>query len=375
MKALNPESLELLADIAHIAADDFEPSVRGCLKLLRELTGMESTMLLMLDYESEELLQRARYVDVADDNVIPIIEGDVFPWLVGGCRLLRESGRNYSDDMQADYPDFELGVSLGLRAYLSVPIEIGPEHHLVGTLCGMQPDVHSVSAEVVGLARVLAQLIAARFDREARIAEERARTEFTGDLLYTWINRAVEHEHHVRTDLMVVSGIVALARTADPNVDVPELLGTATERLKELERHVDRFIAGLRDSIQSSAQHDNANVAEILREVGGVYSSGEGDQASESGPNEVWVRARPDAIRSLLRLLLSGAVADERSLEFREEPGTVLITAMGPLQLVSMSVLRALVTGLNGEISLETMSDGDGRIEIALPTVPAPVRL
>lgn len=372
MNTPSPAAIALISQVATYASQDFEPAVRGYLRMLKELTGMESTMLLVIDYGSEELLQRAEYVEVSHDNLIPIIEGDAFPWMVGGCRLLRESGRSFSSDMQADYEDFELGRSIGIHGYLSVPIEIGPEHRLVGTLCAMQPHAFTVGDEVIGIARVIAQLVAVRFDREARIAAERARSAATEEQLCSWIAKVVTHEQHVRTDLTVISGLVALAH----DTSAPELLQPAIERIAGLEGHVDRFVAVARDSLRSAAQDEQVNVVELVHEI----RRARGDPAVErngTAVGEAWVCAQPEVLRSLLGLLYRQGTPDDPwpMVEFLVDSASVVISTSGDLRTLNMSILRVLVDGLDGHMSWQALPGGSGRLEIALPLVPAPVHL
>lgn len=372
MNTPSPAAIALLSQVSHYASQSFEPAVRGYLKMLRELSGMESTMLLVIDYGSEELLQRAEFVEVSDDNLIPIIEGDAFPWMSGGCRLLRESGRNFSLDMQADYADFELGRSIGLHAYLSVPIEIGPEQRLVGTLCAMQPHTFEIDDDVIGIARVLAQLVAVRFDREARIAAERARSAAAEEQLHSWIARVVAHEQHVRTDLTVISGLLALAR----DTSAPELLEPAMERIGGLEEHVDRFVAVARDSLRSAAQVAQVNVVDLAREI--RRANGEPAVERDGTPaGEAWVRAQPEVLRSLLGLLYRQTTPSDPlpMVEFPDDSASVVISTTGDLRNLNMSILRVLVDGLDGQMSWQTLPGGSGRLEIALARVPAPVHL
>lgn len=381
MSGLSPAAVELLAEVARNAASEFEPAVRGYLKLLAKLTEMESTMLLVIDYDSDPLQQRAQYVEVDDGNVIPIVEGDEFLWMTGGCRLLRASGRNFSSDMQADYPEFELSRAIGLRAYLSVPIEIGPDRRLVGTLCGMHPQPWQLTEDAIAIARVLAQLIAVRYDREAQLAAERARTLQAGERLHTWVELVIDHEERLRTDLTVIAGLVNVASQAGESADVPNLLRSASQRLAVLEAEVAAFLGEARHGIQVAAQQDLVNLLDVVAEFRETrLVAVEGLVPGETyghAPGEIWVNAQPSAIRSLLRLLLGRDVglAGVPTLAVQEGLRSVLITATGNSRGVSLSVLRALVAGLGGALTWQSLPDGRGRLEVSLPTVPAPVRL
>ena len=373
MRPLPAQAAQLLGQVAQLACEDFEPAMRGYLALLQQLTGMESVMLLVIDYDGAEPLQQVKYVDFAAANIIAIAEGDVFPWTTGGCRLLRQSRRNFSTDMQADYPDFALGEAIGLHAYLSLPIEVGPDQRLVGTLCGMQPCPYELAEETLEISRVLSQLVSARFDREAQLSAERARISFAGEQLHTWVEAAVAHEHLVRTDLMVISGLVTLVRDGGSSV----LLQSAVERLANLEAEVVHFAAHARATLHLHGAPGETELVELIGELNQASAVARLGQDPCRDTGQAWVRAQPEVVRRLVELLVGHAVEPRcvPSVAVLEECSLVVITTAGNLRTLSMSVLRVLVAGLNGQIAWQTLPDGSGHLEISLPTVPAPLRL
>lgn len=145
---------------------DLDPGVRRLLRWFRTESGMESALLRLADPAEAQLHQVVAAMDSQPAAEIVLQEGAIFPWSASGCRLLRAAGRNFSPDMHRDFPDFHLGRTIGLRAYLSAPIEVGAERRFYGTLCGIHPSPMGLPSETIAVARVVATVIGARLPRE-----------------------------------------------------------------------------------------------------------------------------------------------------------------------------------------------------------------
>lgn len=142
-------------------ARSLEELTRPLLQMLQTVTGLESTYLTTVDFNTG--LQQVVFADNSRELQIP--EGALGRWDDALCKRAIESGRTYSADVPTHFPDNHVARELGVQTYISTPVhtEAG---ELYGTLCGASTARQPVSPEASQVLRLFAGLIEQQIARE-----------------------------------------------------------------------------------------------------------------------------------------------------------------------------------------------------------------
>lgn len=145
---------------------ELELLTRRLLDLLGELTGLESTYLTAVHAAADE--QEILYS--RNVGALEIPEGLRVEWGDTLCRRALESGTTCTDDVPSTFPGSEAARVLGLRTYVTVPVN---DHAgaVVGTLCGASASSVAVAPAALAVMRTLAEMV------ELQLANDRAMTE------------------------------------------------------------------------------------------------------------------------------------------------------------------------------------------------------
>ncbi len=178
-----PSGLTVVASAVE-QSDDLEGLSRPLLEALGDLTGLASTYLTVV--HEDDGLQEVRYTRNTGSLQVP--EGAVVPWDDTLCKRALAEQRPCATDVAAVWPDSVAAQELGIRVYVSVPVEM-PDGALWGTLCAADSDpAEDVEAHLPTM-RLFARLIASEVQREAAVS--RARGEADTDALTGCASRRV----------------------------------------------------------------------------------------------------------------------------------------------------------------------------------------
>ncbi|WP_111642226.1 GGDEF domain-containing protein [Marinimicrobium alkaliphilum] len=147
--------------IAITESDDLETLVRPLLELLQAVTGLESTYLTSIDFDTSV----QNIVFARNTKALTIPEGLSVPWEDTLCKRALETNQRLTDDVSGCWGDSNAARELGLTTYLSEPINIG-ENKLYGTLCGASRDKVHVQPEAQRILSMFASLIARQIERD-----------------------------------------------------------------------------------------------------------------------------------------------------------------------------------------------------------------
>lgn len=155
-------------------ANSIEDLTRPMLRLIQQLTGLESTYLTSINIPAG--VQRIEYVLNAGKLQLP--EGLEVPWHDTLCKRALESGRFITSDVAATWPDSVAAKKLGLQTYMSVPV-VDAAGEVCGTLCGassLQLQLQD-RPELLQILRLCAELISVQWarDKQQQTALQRAK--------------------------------------------------------------------------------------------------------------------------------------------------------------------------------------------------------
>jgi EAL domain-containing protein (putative c-di-GMP-specific phosphodiesterase class I) len=129
-------------------------TVRELLAELAHLAEMESAYLTRVDWAaSKQELQV-----VHNTGALALPEGLLVEWSDTLCRRALHGGPSFTDDVARDYPDSSAAADLGLRSYLTVPVN-DSHGHFYGTLCGASTMAVPAGEAHLGAFRLFARLI------------------------------------------------------------------------------------------------------------------------------------------------------------------------------------------------------------------------
>lgn len=166
-------------------AQDVERLTRPLLGALRDLTGMASAYLTRV--HEDDGVQEIRYAENAR-GTLELPEGLLVPWDDTLCKRALDEGRAYTPDVPGVWGDSSAARSLGIKVYISVPIETA-EGGLWGTLCAADTVARGDLEAHLPTMRLFARLIGAEVEREA--AAQRARQRWDTDPLTGCAGRRV----------------------------------------------------------------------------------------------------------------------------------------------------------------------------------------
>lgn len=154
-----------LGQLAHYVAkaDSVEGLTRPLLKLLQQITGMESTYLTSIDITAG--VQCVELVYNAGSLNFP--EGLQVPWGDTLCKRAMDAKQFVTEDVPAIWGDSEAARQLGIKTYISVPV-CDYSGNVLGTLCAASAKSLDTpfSAEQQQLLQLCADLISHQLNRE-----------------------------------------------------------------------------------------------------------------------------------------------------------------------------------------------------------------
>ena len=154
--------LSLLAGFV-AGANSIEDLTRPMLRLIQQLTGLESTYLTSINFPAG--VQRIEYVLNAGKLQLP--ESLEVPWYDTLCKRALESGRFITSDVAATWPDSAAAKALGLQTYMSVPV-VDAVGEVCGTLCGASSQQLGLQdrPELLQILQLCAELISVQWARD-----------------------------------------------------------------------------------------------------------------------------------------------------------------------------------------------------------------
>ena len=147
-------------------AQGLEQLTRPMLRLLSQVTGMESTYLTIIDIDRGR--QYVQYALNEGSMVIP--EGLSVPWEDTLCKRAIDENRFYSDNVSEYWGDSEAATALGIKTYVSTPIR-SKTGKLLGTVCAASSRQIPAKPDVEALLPVLSELLTYALERERLIDE------------------------------------------------------------------------------------------------------------------------------------------------------------------------------------------------------------
>jgi diguanylate cyclase (GGDEF)-like protein len=206
-----PQPAELgLRQLATAVADghDLQSLTRPLLRLLQDITGLDSTFLTLVDTAADELV--IAYAHNSRDLIIA--EGATSSWQESLCRHALDEGSAAVGDVSATWPDAAVAQQSGITTFVSVPVRDAHDA-LVGTLCGASSGNTVLDERNLALMATFAQLLSAQLAREtahhlqaakAKVLEQRMnnlreaaeRDPLTGLCnrtgIHRWLQRAID---------------------------------------------------------------------------------------------------------------------------------------------------------------------------------------
>ncbi|MDQ3982492.1 MAG: GAF domain-containing protein [Actinomycetota bacterium] len=151
--------MEFAAAVTEIlqAAEREQDLARPLLKIMSQMTGLESTFLSRVDAGD-------RYDVVVSYNSgsrLQVEEGYSMPWAETICHDALVAARQAFADVQSELPENQVGPEFGFRTYVTCPV-LGADGEVAGTLCGAHSEVSPLSESQLETVRRFADLISRR---------------------------------------------------------------------------------------------------------------------------------------------------------------------------------------------------------------------
>lgn len=159
--------------------DDFERGTRPLLDLVRELTGLETSFISSIDWDT----QVQTVVLASNVSDLQVVEGSTMDWSDSMCRRAFLSGIEHTSDVPATYPGSLGGDVLGMRSFLVVPIL--DEGRTLGTLCGASRSSVPVADKTLRQLELIAESLAMQLVKHVDHSRDRRRAQDAEILAYT----------------------------------------------------------------------------------------------------------------------------------------------------------------------------------------------
>ncbi|MFP7723095.1 sensor domain-containing diguanylate cyclase [Lysobacter sp. A3-1-A15] len=192
MTVLQPRSDDLLADTG-----------RPLLKLIQHLTGMETSFITAIDWDS----QQQDVVLSLNTGSIHVEEGGRVEWRQSLCRSMFLAGRVHSADVVQEVPDTEPARKLGMHSFFAVPIQVGEV--TIGTVCGASARAVELSQAQVESMELIAASLREQLDLRIHLASALEREE-AARLEVETARRQADQHHKVAQKLEVLANTDAL---------------------------------------------------------------------------------------------------------------------------------------------------------------------
>jgi len=243
----DPDSTSDIADAA-VPDNDLEHLTRPLLKVLSEVTGMESTYLTVIHWEDS----KQEILFSRNAGAIRVDEGLMVDWSDTLCRRALQDGRVVTPDVAQAWGTDHAAAGLGFRTYASVPI-VTADRSIYGTLCAASTSRRDLGDSDVRIMQMFARLIADQVEREEQLGVERSRTVAAETRTMRRAMLLAAAEHKVKTPLAVIRG--AASTLVDAWDDLPD------SQRRELAEVVVRQGESLRECIEMMLQQSRAEVA------------------------------------------------------------------------------------------------------------------
>jgi diguanylate cyclase len=307
-----------------------EQLTRPLLRLLSQVTGMESAYLTIID--SDRGRQYVQYALNEDSMIIP--EGLSVPWEDTLCKRALDENRFYSDNVSEYWGDSEAATALGIKTYLSTPIR-SKTGKLLGTVCAASSRQIPAKPDVEALLPVLSELLTYALERERLIEELTERNAELANLALTDSLTGLPNHRALQSDL---AHLLALAAREHKYALLSVIDLDDFKQVNDTYGHLagDHLLKTVAENLQNSLRN-----SDIVGRAGGdefiVMALGPAAQQSDVD-NEV--RSACEALQSRLTSATQGPFMLEGSADKIPFPGaSVGVVALPP---GSTSVTQAL---------------------------------
>jgi len=209
--ALVEAGIDLDVVPAAAMSDDLEELTRPLLEALATLGTLDSTYLIVFDWDRRE--QEVRFVHSVGEE--SITKGGRLPLPDTVFRESLPGVTRSSAQLPETFPDAQAAKHLGLGTYVSVPVVLA-KHELYGMLSGASRRPQPVSERLVSAMEFFAQMIADQVSR-TQVAATEQRADLAEEELRARARFLAIAEHQLKTPLTAIQGAAEVlhARWAD----------------------------------------------------------------------------------------------------------------------------------------------------------------
>jgi K+-sensing histidine kinase KdpD len=317
-----PEPEDLGEVIARATANgrDLESLTRPLLEALSKLARLESTYLMVFDWDQAQ--QEVMYafnsgeVNVVEGTRVAVAHGLSPEALPGVTRSL--------ENLPEAHPDSQVARDMGLRTYVSVPVVVA-RHQLWGMLCGAGRAPRQVPEDVITVMEFLSQLIADHVVREQRAATER-RAEAAEETLRSRAVFLAQLEHELKTPLTIIVGMARTLEVESQNLteeERTEFLSSVTWNAGVLAEKIENLLVEARAEVRArSLEPEKVELNQVLRSTARAFDAAHpGHRVLAEESDGVIVVADQAALHQVIGLLLDNAV------NYSPKGGTIRLVA------------------------------------------------
>lgn len=142
-------------DISNVETAEFDKFAKPLLQLLKELTGLETTFLTLVD----ERLQQQWVITTQSSAALPVPAGMQVAWQDSMCNLLFSHQLTQSMDIPEHFSQSS-GARNGMQSFMVLPVSF--EDALIGTLCGADRSRIELTETQLGHARLIAAALSSQ---------------------------------------------------------------------------------------------------------------------------------------------------------------------------------------------------------------------
>ncbi|WP_187770652.1 GGDEF domain-containing protein [Cognatilysobacter lacus] len=334
-----PSTDDLLADTG-----------RPLLQLVQHLTGMETSFITAIDWES----QAQDVVLSLNTGAITVAEGSRIDWSRSMCRSMFLAGRPHSADVTAEIAGSETAAALGMRSFFAVPILCGDV--TIGTVCGSSARAVELSDHQIASMELIATSLRQQIDTRVQLAAALARAEAaTRDVGHA--RREVDEHREIARSLEVLANtdsLTGLLNRRSFNARWEEELsrsGRRGYRLGVLLIDVDRF-----KGVNDSAGHAAGDAVLIALAASLRAASTSADIAARLGGDEFALVLTHHGVNHLLEV---AACIRQHFAALMLEAGTAGITLSIGIAVSDTSARRDLLGAADRALYASKALDGD----------------
>ena len=383
-------------------SSSLESVSRPFLDLLHQLTGLESAYLTEIRPDEDD-----QVILFADNRGrLQIDEGQLIPWRDTVCRRALESGVSATSDVETELPGSPIAAQLGIVSYIGVPV-VGADSELLGTLCTASSDSVRIRPQLVGVMRLLAQLIGAQWVRDRNHADAIVRAETAENRLRERAVFLAQVEHQLKSPLTVIRGWSELLVQDWASLDDQQRADaarTVLDAARQASDQLDTLLTEARSEVQSLdltwVEVDlNTLLADVGRQLEGIVSERHAVGIGPVEPAEEGVLTTDrDALWQVLWHLVENAVkyspdGGEIRIDARVDGPEMIIEvadqgiglpvgvdvfaafARGPHSQVGdiagtglgLHIVRNLVSALAGTVTASSSRDSGACFRVTLP--------